>query len=210
MTTIDERVLSIGVCGGSGSGKTTFANLLQQQLGRGRCSLLQQDAYYHDRSRRFDRDGGSVNFDHPDAIDFALLAEHLGELKARKPVRMPIYDFRSHRRLTGTQVVEARSVLVLEGMLILTHQAVRESLDVRVFIDAPEELRLQRRLERDVAQRGRDREGVAAQFNAHVKPMHDLFVEPSKSHATKIYSGAHSVAANVEDLLLSLQGVFCR
>jgi uridine kinase len=194
---IDEGVLTIGVCGGSGSGKTTFATLLHRRLGDGRCSLLQQDAYYRDLSEGFDHDGGSVNFDHPDAIDFDLLAVHLAELKARRPVEMPVYDFRSHRR----------PVIVLEGMLILSRQAVRDTLDVRVFVEAPEQVRLQRRLARDVDQRGRDPDGVAAQFSAHVKPMHDRFVEPSRAHAHKVYSGEEPAASNVEDLLLSLQGL---
>jgi uridine kinase len=199
-----ERVLTIGVCGGSGSGKTTFATVLQQRLGSRRCLLLQQDAYYHDCSQRFDRDGGSVNFDHPDAIDFGLLVNHLAELKARKPVPVPVYDFRSHRRLDTAQTQQARPIVVLEGMLILTHEGVRDALDVRVFVDAPEPVRLKRRLTRDVAERGRDLDGVAAQFSAHVKPMHDRFIQPSRVHANRIYSGERSAAANVEDLLRSL------
>jgi uridine kinase len=117
-----ERALTTGVCDGSGSGKTTFTTLLQQRLGPRRCLLLQQDAYYRDCGQRFDRDGGSVNLDHPDAIDFGLLVEQLAELKARKPAPVPVYDFRSHRRLNTAQTQQARPIIVLEGMLILPHE----------------------------------------------------------------------------------------
>jgi uridine kinase len=118
-----------------------------------------------------------------------------------------LYDFRSHRRLGTTQTQQARPIVVLEGMLILTHEGVRDALDVRVFVDAPEPVRLKRRLTRDVAERGRDLDGVAAQFSAHVKPMHDRFIQPSRVHANRIYSGERPAAANVEDLLRSLQRV---
>jgi uridine kinase len=191
----------VGISGGSGSGKTTFALLLHDVVGGEFCSLVQQDWYYHDRSDRFDYDGGSINFDHPSAIDFVLLSQHLEELKAGGSVAIPIYDYATHRRLETTQTVDARPLLVVEGMLILSQKAVRERLDIKVFIDAPEEVRLSRRLSRDALDRGRDPIGVKRQFTEHVKPMHDLFVEPSKSYADLVYSGEDVIETNVRDFL---------
>jgi len=105
----------VGIAGGSGSGKTTFAGLLQESIGIERCSLMQQDSYYHDHSHRFDQDGGSVNFDHPDAVDFALLSQHLEELRGGRSVNIPVYDFASHRRLATTQTLFARPIILGEG-----------------------------------------------------------------------------------------------
>jgi len=191
----------VGISGGSGSGKTTFARLLQESIGVERCSLLQQDSYYHDHRGRFDHDGGSVNFDHPDAIDFALLSQHLEELRAGRSVRIPVYDFASHHRLETTKTLDAHPLVLVEGILILSQKAVRESLDVKVFIDAPEEVRLSRRLSRDALDRGRDAAGVRRQFANHVKPMHDRFVEPSKTYADMVYSGQEVMEANVRDFI---------
>lgn len=194
----------LGISGGSGSGKTAFARAVQEKLGTERCSLLQQDAYYHDHSDRFDYDGGSVNFDHPDAIDFALLAQHLEELRAGRSVEIPVYDFATHRRLETTQTLHVRPFVLVEGMLIFSQQVVRESLDVKVFIDASEKTRLRRRLSRDALERGRDPFGVERQFAEHVKPMHDLFVEPSKAYADQVYSGEGLMEPHIRDFLRQL------
>jgi uridine kinase len=191
----------VGIAGGSGSGKTTFARLLQESVGIETCCLLQQDAYYHDHGDRFDYDGGRVNFDHPNAIDFALLSQHLAALRAGASVSIPIYDFATHRRLETTRTLPARPLILVEGLLILSREAIRESLDVKVFIDAPEDVRRARRLSRDALHRGRDPAGVENQFTEQVKPMHDRFVEPSKAHADKVYSGQRAVEANVRDFL---------
>ena len=191
----------VAICGGSGSGKTTFAGRLQKRLGEGRCSLLQQDSYYRDHSDRFDYDGGSINFDHPGAIDFALLSQHLAELREGRSVSTPVYDFATHRRLEATVTVPARPLIVVEGMLILSQRAVREHFDVKVFIDAPENVRLSRRLSRDARDRGRDAAGVKRQFEEHVKPMHDLFVEPSRAHADMVYSGEAVMENNIRDFV---------
>jgi uridine kinase len=196
----------VGISGGSGSGKTTFARLLRESIGIERCSLVQQDSYYHDHSDRFDHDGGSVNFDHPDAIDFALVSCHLAELRAGRSVSIPVYDFASHRRLETTQSIDARSVILVEGMLVLSQEAVRDQLDVKVFIDASEETRLLRRLSRDAVDRGRDPVGVRRQFKEHVKPMHDLFVEPSRIYADVVYSGEASMQKNIRDFVQLLGG----
>jgi uridine kinase len=194
----------VGIAGGSGSGKTTFARLVQENLGDERCCLLEQDAYYHDQSHRFDHDGGSVNFDHPDAIDFELLADHLEDLNAGRSVSVPVYDYDSHRRLTKANVLEARPIILVEGMLVLSSETLREHLDLKIFISAPEQVRLARRLLRDVRERGRDRAGVERQFAEQVRPMHDCFVEPSKTCADSVYSGEGSMESSVREVLLQI------
>ncbi|WP_295582964.1 uridine kinase [uncultured Lamprocystis sp.] len=194
----------IGIAGGSGSGKTTFALFLQDLVGRERCSILHQDSYYYDQSLKFDYDGGMVNFDHPDAIDFALLSRHLHELKAGRSVAVPVYDYGTHRRLDRTEVLDACPWIVVEGMLVLWDQRVRVICDKKVFIDTPEPVRLARRLSRDERERGRGRAGVEQQFLAHVKPMHDQFVEPSRQYADRVYSGEHAKHASIGDLLVQI------
>jgi uridine kinase len=191
----------LGIAGGSGSGKTTFARLIRDVLGVDRCCLVQQDSYYHDQSQRFDRDGGSVNFDHPDAIDFGLLVDQIAALKTGRSVRVPVYDYESHRRLERSDLLLSRPVVLVEGMLILASEPVREHIDLKVFIDAPEHVRLARRLLRDTRERGRDPAGVERQFQEHVKPMHDRFVEPSRSFADHVFSGEGAMGACVRQLL---------
>lgn len=173
----------IGVAGGSGSGKTYFARELQRRIGRPDCEIVYQDNFYIDQSAKFDFDGGSVNFDHPDAIDFRLLAEKLKILKGGQAVEIPIYDFATHKRKAETLKVRPVPVILIDGILIFHSRDVRQLLDELVFFDTPEDLRFKRRLERDVKERGRTPTGVRAQFYSQVKPMHDQFVEPSKTFA---------------------------
>lgn len=176
----------IGVAGGSGSGKTYFATALKERLGPSACDLIFQDCFYFDQSARFDFDGGAVNFDHPDSIDFAELATCLRRLKDGFPAQIPIYDFTTHSRRRETLTVEPKPVILVDGILIFHSAPVRELFDDRIFFDTPEELRYRRRLERDVQERGRTPEGVRSQYYKHVKPMHDAFVQPSKSHARTV------------------------
>lgn len=175
----------MGVGGGSGSGKTYFARDLLKILGN-QAELVYQDNFYIDQSKKFDFDGGSVNFDHPNSIDFDLLGEHLSTLKSGKAVDIPIYDFATHSRKNEKQHVEARPVVIVDGILIFHAEQVRRHFDDMVFFDTPEELRFSRRLERDVKERGRQPDGVKNQFMKQVKPMHDQYVEPSKKFATTI------------------------
>lgn len=173
----------VGVAGGSGSGKTYFARHLQAMLGAAKCEIIYQDNFYIDQSKKFDHDGGSLNFDHPDALEFTLLAERLQDLKLGNPVEVPIYDFVTHSRKMETVQVAPTPVILVDGILIFHSQEVREQLDDLVFFDTPEDLRYQRRLERDVKERGRKPEGVRQQFLQQVKPMHDLYVQPSRIYA---------------------------
>lgn len=186
---LNDEVIIIGIAGGSGSGKTFFAEALHKKLGPELSTLIYQDNYYIDQSHLFDEDGGSVNFDHPDSLDFKLLASHLALLKQNKPVEIPLYDFKTHKRLKETKHQEPKKVIIIDGILILVHDYVRKHFTESIFIETPEDIRFQRRLERDVLHRGRTREGVFMQFYKQVKPMHDLFVEPSKNFANSVASG---------------------
>jgi uridine kinase len=180
----------IGVAGGSGSGKTYFASALRARLGHDLCEIVYQDSFYHDQSARFDFDGGSVNFDHPDSIDFGLLASKVGQLKAGQAAEIPVYDFKTHARLTKTERIENRPVIMVDGILIFHWPEVRRLFDDLIFFDTPEDLRFRRRLERDVHERGRTAEGVRNQFFKQVKPMHDAYVEPTKAFAKTVVRDA--------------------
>lgn len=175
----------IAIAGGSGSGKTTFARELQKELGDHKCGLIFQDSYYYDQSNKFDKDGGAVNFDHPDAIDFELMASHLRYLKQDIDVNIPIYDFASHSRKVESIHFPCRDIILVDGILLLGQEELRPLFDRAFFIDCPEEIRYERRLKRDVEERGRTAEGVKAQFDAQVKPMHDEFVQPSREYASR-------------------------
>lgn len=178
--------LLVGIAGGSGSGKTYFAESLQKRLGPSSCEIILQDSFYFDQSARFDFDGGSVNFDHPSSIDFSLLAEKLLNLKKGQPAEIPVYDFVTHSRRPETVRVIPKPIVLVDGILIFHSDEVRGLFDELIFFDTAEDLRFQRRLQRDVHERGRTPEGVKAQFMGQVKPMHDAFVEPSKKFAHQI------------------------
>jgi uridine kinase len=180
-----SKTFILGVAGGSGSGKTYFANALKEALGT-HATLVYQDNFYIDQSHRFDHDGGSVNFDHPESLDLKLLAQCLAQLKTGVDTKIPIYDFKTHTRLSQTLHIPATKIIIVDGILIFYPDYLREQFDEMVFFDTPETLRFERRLERDVNERGRTAEGVKAQFLKQVKPMHDQFVEPSKYHAHTI------------------------
>lgn len=180
-----NKTFILGVAGGSGSGKTYFANELKRALGT-HATIVYQDNFYIDQSHRFDHDGGSVNFDHPESLDLKLLAQCLSELKHGHSTNIPVYDFKTHSRSKDLLYVEATSIIIVDGILIFHPDYLREQFDEMVFFDTPESLRYERRLDRDVNERGRTPEGVLAQFMKQVKPMHDQFVEPSKAHAHTI------------------------
>lgn len=200
-----SSVLIVGVAGGSGSGKTTFSRMLQANLGEHFCGLLHQDSYYRDMHEYFDHDGGRVNFDHPDSIEFELLVRHLKELKAGNDIAVPIYDFATHRRKFETQAFACRPVIILDGILLFTQSDLRPMLDMAFFIDTQEDLRFQRRLQRDVRERGRTPDGVRDQFFNHVKPMHDLFVDPSRKFADRVISGEKSFGPVIDEIVFGLR-----
>lgn len=176
----------LGVAGGSGSGKTYFAQALTKKLGSNNCQLIYQDNFYIDQSHRFDFDGGSVNFDDPSSIDFKLLASHLKILKNGQETDIPSYDFATHSRRKETVHAKPLPIIIVDGILIFHAPEVRVLFDDLIFFDTPEVLRFARRLERDVKERGREAEGVKNQFLRQVKPMHDQYVEPSKTYSKTI------------------------
>lgn len=200
-----KSVMLVGVAGGSGSGKTTFARMLQANLGDAFCGIVAQDSYYRDLHEQFDHDGGKVNFDHPDSIEFPLLEKHLRDLKSGKDILVPQYDFSTHRRLIESTLFPARPVVILDGILTLARQETRSILDFSFFIETEEDLRFQRRLHRDVRERNRTPEGVREQFYNHVKPMHDLFVEPSRKFADRSISGEKSFGPVIDEVVFGIK-----
>ncbi|WGL60387.1 uridine kinase [Pigmentibacter sp. JX0631] len=175
----------IAITGGSGSGKTTAARKLLKLFGKEQCQIISQDSYYFDHSKKFTGDG-SVNFDHPNSIDFTLMANHIESLANGLQIEMPIYDFVTHTRKSETIQVMPSPFLIVDGILILSQEVLRPLFDISIFIDIPEDVRFQRRLKRDVEERGRSPEGVKVQYNSFVKPMHDQFVQPSRKFASYI------------------------
>ncbi len=197
----------IGIAGGSGSGKTTVAQIVRHSL-KDNCAILYQDSYYKDQSHKFDRDGGAVNFDHPSSIDFKLMEKHLKAIKNGENIEMPFYDFATHTRAKETTRFEIRPIIFLDGILIFSQPAIQDCLDYKVFVSATEEHRFQRRLKRDVETRGRTEQGVRDQFFGQVAPMHNKFVEPHQREAdlVLINDGELSVLENSTQKLVS----FCR
>jgi uridine kinase len=199
----------IGISGGSGSGKTTFAKRVQSALGAEVCQVLSQDHYYIDQSAKFTGDGESVNFDHPNALDWPLLASHLKQLSEGDPIEVPVYDFATHRRLRETEPFAPSTCVVVDGTLILSQPEIRKYLKKSIFIDTPEKVRFERRLKRDVEERGRTAEGVQKQFLRQVKPMHDEFVEPSKNFADLVLKDDQSIATCLKSLSDDVLGFVC-
>jgi uridine kinase len=176
----------IGVAGGTGSGKTTVSRALVERVGREKIAYLQHDAYYRDRSHLPPEERDRINFDHPDALETEVLVEHLGRLQEGEPVEIPTYDFTRHVRQEETVTVEPRPVLLVEGILVLAEDALREAMDVKIYVDTAADIRFIRRLRRDLEDRGRSLDSVVSQYLEEVRPMHLEFVEPSKRHADVI------------------------
>jgi uridine kinase len=176
----------IGICGGTGSGKTTVANKILESVGSRDVVFLQQDSYYKNLDQMPHDFRHAVNFDHPDALDSDLLVEHIRQLKAGRPVELPLYDFKTDARRPETLSVEPRPIVIVEGILIFTDQRLLHEMDIKVFVDTPDDIRFIRRLRRDIAERGRTVDSVIEQYLTTVRPMHLQFVEPSKREADVI------------------------
>ncbi len=173
----------IGICGGTGSGKTTIARKIIEVVGDDKVIIIEQDSYYRNLADMPLDERHQANFDHPDSIDSEMLIDHLKCLKLGQPIEMPIYDFRTHTRSTRTRHVEPKPVVILEGILIFAEPRILELLDVKIYVDTPDDIRFIRRLQRDIRDRGRTVESVIDQYLKTVRPMHFEFVEPSKRHA---------------------------
>ena len=196
----------IGIAGGSGSGKTTLAQKVHQALGAQRCAIISQDNYYID-VRKLCPDGGLPDFDDPSTLEWTLLAKHLKALKGGQAVQIPTYDFTRHYRLKATQSVSPKSVIVVEGILILCRPEIRSCLDHSVFIDCPRELRLERRFHRDVTERGRTEQSIFEQFYENVDPSQTRWVDPSARHADRFLSQDEYLSGG-DDLVAELIDVW--
>jgi uridine kinase len=193
------RPLVIGVAGGSGSGKTTVSNAILDRVGRERIAFLQHDSYYHDLSHLPLEERRQVNFDHPDAFDNELFVRHLDALLEGRAVDVPAYDFAAYVRLEATEPVRPQPVVLVEGILIFGDTALRQRMDVKLFVDAEGDMRFIRRLQRDVAERGRSVTSVIDQYLHTVRPMHLEFVEPTKRYADIIIprGGLNAIAIDM-------------
>ncbi|MEH6408150.1 MAG: uridine kinase [Leeuwenhoekiella sp.] len=179
-------MLIMGIAGGTGSGKTTVVNQIVHELPEGEVTVISQDSYYRDTSHLSYEERVKINFDHPRAIDFELLCSHLEDLRAGKTIEQPVYSFAKHNRTEDKVITHPRKVIIVEGILILTHPEIRELFDIKIFVHADSDERLIRRLKRDIAERGRDLEEVLNRYQTTLKPMHQQFIEPTKEFADLI------------------------
>lgn len=200
-------MLIIGIGGGTGSGKTTVVNQILSEFPAGEVQVISQDSYYKDTSHLTFKDRCDINFDHPHSIDFELLESHLKKLKDGQSIDQPVYSFKTHNRTGETVITEAKKVLIIEGILILSNPQLRELLDIKIFVHADSDERLIRRLKRDIAERGRDLDEVLERYQSTLKPMHQQFIEPMKAFADIIIPNNHynTVAVNVVKSIINEQ-----
>lgn len=190
----------IGICGGTGSGKTTIARAIVDAVGARNVVLIEQDSYYRNLADLPLDERHQANFDHPDAIDSDMLVNHLKRLKQGQPIDMPIYDMVTHTRSDQVEFIEPKPAVIVEGILIFAEPRVLDLLDCRIFVDTPDDVRLMRRLRRDVTERGRSFERTLEQYERTIRPMHFEFVEPSKRHADIIIPEGSNTGTTVEML----------
>jgi uridine kinase len=176
-------MLIIGIAGGTGSGKTTVVHQIMNELPETQVGIISQDSYYRETSNLSYDERTKINFDHPRAIDFELLVEHLKQLKEEKTIEQPVYSFVTHNRTDDVIITHPRKVMIVEGILILSNPELRELFDIKIFVHADSDERLIRRLKRDIAERGRDMNEVLNRYQNTLKPMHQQFIEPTKAYA---------------------------
>jgi len=186
----------IGISGGTGSGKTTVANRILESVRASEVVFIQQDSYYRNIEDLPLDIREVANFDHPDALDNDLLIRHVRKLKSGEPIDLPIYDFKTNTRLSETRPLAPKPIVIVEGILIFVEPRLRELMDIKVFVDTPDDIRFIRRLRRDIAERGRTVDSVIEQYTGTVRPMHMQFVEPSKRYADVIIpEGGHNLVS---------------
>ena len=190
----------IGICGGTGSGKTTIARAIVEVVGEKKVVLVEQDSYYRNLADMPLYERHQANFDHPDSLDSDMLVNHILRLKQGLQVEMPLYDFKTHTRSDKIETIEPRPVVIVEGILIFAEARVLDLLDVRIYVDTPDDIRLIRRLKRDFTERGRSYERTMDQYERTIRPMHFEFVEPSKRHADIIIPEGGQTGVSVEFL----------
>ena len=191
-----KKAILIGIAGGTGSGKTSVANAILAEFSSSEVVLIQQDSYYHDLKHLHIDERATVNFDHPDAIDFNEMYENLQSLIDGQTVQIPMYNFNTHTRTDDTLTIENHHIIVLEGILALFDEKIRNMMDIKLYVDTPNDIRIIRRIKRDINKRGRTFESVIEQYYNTVRPMHQQFVEPSKKYADVIIpEGSHNKVA---------------
>lgn len=194
----------VALAGGSGSGKSYIANVLKEAFGHAQVSILSHDFYYKDESHLRLEERERLNFDHPDVLDSSLMLEHIQALRRGETVHAPIYDFPTHSRSGFQRIVPAPLVLV-DGILVLAESRLSQAFDIRIYVDTPADIRLVRRIKRDMVERGRSVESILQQYEDRVRPMHELFVEPSKERADMIVSGEEG--ASLESFLAAVADI---
>jgi len=194
-----SKPVLIGLTGGTGSGKTTVAKTIIEELGHDNIVLIQQDSYYKDQSHLSVEDRIKTNYDHPFAFDTELLIEHLEDLMAGKSIDKPVYDFSIHTRTDEIVTINPCDVIVLEGILVLENEQLRDMLDIKIYVDTDNDVRFIRRLLRDTKERGRTMDSVVNQYLGVVRPMHQQFIEPTKKYADIIIpeGGYNKVAIDI-------------
>ena len=194
-------MLIIGIYGGTGSGKTTIVNMIASHFSSNDIEIISQDSYYKDNSDISYEDRCKLNFDHPDAIDFNLLYKHIKNLRKGETVEQPIYDFKIHNRLKKTIQIKPKKILILEGILIMCHAEIRSIFDLKIYINANSKTRMERRIKRDIVERGRSRDEVLKRYIETLKPMHEKFIEPTKIYANYIIENQFNNKLNIDELL---------
>ena len=186
-------MLTVGITGGTGSGKTTISEELKKEFEESDIGFISQDSYYNDNGNLSFDEKNKINFDHPDAVDFELMINHLNLLKNGKNINQPVYSFIHHNRTEKTKLLKPKKIMIIEGLLILNNIKLRDLIDHKVFVDAPKNLRLKRRLDRDINQRGRTAEEVVELFNSRLNKMHNLYVEPMKEFCDIVIDNNNSL-----------------
>ena len=191
-----KKNILIGIAGGTGSGKTSVANAILAEFSSSEVVLIQQDSYYHDLKHLHIDERATVNFDHPDAVDFNEMCKNLQSLIDGQTVQIPLYNFNTHTRIDDTLTIGNHHIIVLEGILALFDEKIRNMMDIKLYVDTPDDIRIIRRIKRDINKRGRTFESVIEQYYNTVRPMHQQFVEPSKKYADVIIpEGSHNKVA---------------
>ena len=200
-------MIIIGVFGGTGSGKTTIVNQILSNFGSGEILVISQDAYYKDNSEISYEERCLLNYDHPNSIDFELLYTHLKDLKKGFSISQPVYDFKIHNRTKKTVKISPKKVIILEGILIMNYPKLRSLLDLKVYIDANSDIRMERRVNRDISERGRTPKEVINRYITMLIPMHKKFISPMKLHADIIVKNHKNTPPNIEFLLQKIKNM---
>ena len=200
-------MIIIGVFGGTGSGKTTIVNQIVSDFNASDIQVISQDAYYKDNSNITYDARCLLNFDHPEAIDFELLYQHLSALKNGETIEQPVYNFKTHNRTDKTLEISPKKILILEGILIMNYPRLRSLLDLKVFIDTNSDMRMERRVNRDISERGRTPKEVMDRYLNTLKPMHDQFIEPMKIHADMVIENHENASINLDILIAKIKSL---